>query len=1247
MKNTLHTLFNIEPGEEKLVTLNWLQSFFVGCPKLFTLMVANSLFLQHYSAEDLPFIYLASSLVVPLTGFIHLYFEKKLSFIKLQVSTLVILSVFSCTFFILLSLYPGNKWLIVALYIWLAVELAMADIILWSAANRMFTVRQSKRLFGFIGAGAIFTVVIGGFLTPFIIGWISTSGLLILSTIGFVLALCNLIVMHHFFRNKFTEEVKPSTPKAPIDSEISQKNSSSSGSQSLAAMFKNRYLILIFLVFAFFSQTIYLFVDNIFYQQMGANFHNADALASFIGQFWAFYGILSLLFRSFLAGRWMTNVGLLGGLMTSQVVVGICMGFLLFYNTLGLNTTVEAMVFFWLVAVTKQLERILTGAVTSPAYLTLYQPLSRTRRMRVQTLTESVVGPVGGMLTSLLLLLLTKLLGLETLQLAMVLLLIIGAYGIVCHATVKNYRTALTKALNRKGLVGTELSLDDNWSGQILEKGLESHRPKEILYCLKLLEDVNHPNLKVHLYKLLEHHDAEVREGIYQIIERLGFEDAYDHLATHLQVEHQPVLRGKLLRALAATGEIEAFDIVEPYLDDKAVEVRQGAMVGLVRYCGIEGAVSAGSTLMALQKSPSSAERQFAATVLGEIGISTFYRGLLSLLQDESVEVRRAALIAAGQLDNYKLWPLVIENLGFLPTREAAVKALLQARESAFKALEESYENTDSFKIRREIIHLYGRIKGKGAIRLLQGKLLEPNRNLRYEMLWSLYLCGYNVTSEEELQNIETLLKDERDYGTHILAAQYSLQQQTHSLMSALNYELKKVRMRLFLLLATIYPSEVIMKIWNNFSEDSIEKRDLALELLDNTVNKDHKSFALPILENNQRSYHHDDTLSSAERVLEIMTTPELWDNTWTRACAINDVRYLPMLSGLSLHLQALAEDADALIRETAAYVLESLRTPQNNTVMHKVQFQRGNFPTVEKVKMLKAVSIFSEIPDEILAEASPFLEPLELSAQECVFKKGELGTSMYIIVDGLLRVHDGEMTLAELGAGNIFGEFSALDPEPRTASITTIKPSYLFRLSQEELNNLMESHLEVAKGIIQILCQRLRNSLQQKKATMPAPPPKSSPDKPTEILSFSHEEDQLSLIEKVIILKTVSIFADTPDNILSEVATMTTEKFLHKDEMLFQKGEVGTSMYIVVSGKVRVHDGEQTIAKLGERALIGEMAVLSSEPRTASITALNDTLLLSLTQTALFELMWDQHKIVRGIIQVLIQRLRSLRKYG
>jgi signal-transduction protein with cAMP-binding, CBS, and nucleotidyltransferase domain len=64
---------------------------------------------------------------------------------------------------------------------------------------------------------------------------------------------------------------------------------------------------------------------------------------------------------------------------------------------------------------------------------------------------------------------------------------------------------------------------------------------------------------------------------------------------------------------------------------------------------------------------------------------------------------------------------------------------------------------------------------------------------------------------------------------------------------------------------------------------------------------------------------------------------------------------------------------------------------------------------TTEKADILKTVNIFAETPDEILAEVAELLEEVDFKAGETVFEKGAMGTSMYIIVAGRVRVHDGE----------------------------------------------------------------------------------------------------------------------------------------------------------------------------------------------------------------------------------------------
>lgn len=136
---------------------------------------------------------------------------------------------------------------------------------------------------------------------------------------------------------------------------------------------------------------------------------------------------------------------------------------------------------------------------------------------------------------------------------------------------------------------------------------------------------------------------------------------------------------------------------------------------------------------------------------------------------------------------------------------------------------------------------------------------------------------------------------------------------------------------------------------------------------------------------------------------------------------------------------------------------------------------------TVEKVLILSSVEIFSEIPGDVLVEVSAALKEQEVSAGETIIKKGEFGTSMYIIVSGKVRVHDNGKELSVLGDHDVFGELAALDPENRTASVTALEDTLLLKMRHEALMELIPSSVELARGIIRFLCRRFRKSISAK----------------------------------------------------------------------------------------------------------------------------------------------------------------------
>jgi uncharacterized protein len=129
----------------------------------------------------------------------------------------------------------------------------------------------------------------------------------------------------------------------------------------------------------------------------------------------------------------------------------------------------------------------------------------------------------------------------------------------------------------------------------------------------------------------------------------------------------------------------------------------------------------------------------------------------------------------------------------------------------------------------------------------------------------------------------------------------------------------------------------------------------------------------------------------------------------------------------------------------------------------------------VDKLITLKSVSMFAETTDEILDDIVGLLADDFCKAGETIFSQGDLGTCLYIIAEGKVRVHDGERTLNFLGKRDVFGEMSALDPEPRSATVTAVEDTHLFRLDREPLFDLMKNRSEVTQGIVHVLCGRLR----------------------------------------------------------------------------------------------------------------------------------------------------------------------------
>jgi CRP-like cAMP-binding protein/thioredoxin reductase len=139
----------------------------------------------------------------------------------------------------------------------------------------------------------------------------------------------------------------------------------------------------------------------------------------------------------------------------------------------------------------------------------------------------------------------------------------------------------------------------------------------------------------------------------------------------------------------------------------------------------------------------------------------------------------------------------------------------------------------------------------------------------------------------------------------------------------------------------------------------------------------------------------------------------------------------------------------------------------------------------VDQAFLIRAVQgyLFTEVPPGVLGELVGRAKVLDVARDQVVFKEGDRGDAFYLIRNGMVKIsrHSGdkEIVLAYLVAGNFFGETALLSEAPRTATVTTIFPSDLIRLSKRDFDAFLAEHPELrAKPLAKLEERRVQSLL-------------------------------------------------------------------------------------------------------------------------------------------------------------------------
>jgi HEAT repeat protein len=1049
----LITFFNIKPGEERVVGLLFLLAFILDLAFAFIQSMAFGIFLNEYGPASLPYSYIFVAIFGSLTAALYIKLGERVSFSRALLINLSFLGVFGV--FVWSGLRsPFSHYVSFILPFTYQVSTNLGYLVIWQLAGHLFNVQQGKRLFPLLITGQWLATIFGGLLVEPLVDRMGPINLLLPAVAIFGLA---ILVVHAITRSHLSRE----------SASVQSRDTPGSAKRN-TEFIRNHYARLIF-AFVTIWWIAYYVLDNIFAALATAQFADVNALTAFMGRLLSLMGAVALITSTVLTSRIIGRFGIRAGLLGEAVPATVIIGLLAISGNLSVTLTVM----FFLAALAKLINVALGFSLSQTAYTILYQALPDSIQARARVIGDGILQPVASGVAGISLLILTTGLSFNYLSLSYVYLVVAAGLLIIISLLSRGYVKALTQVITKRRLGESSTVIADPASVTLLQRRLQDPHPSVAMYAFTKLEDLDAQSIVQVLPDLIEHPAPELRREAFLRIERLHLRTAVVAVRRQLEIEANPFAKEAGLRAFAAITDARSSKELLDALQEKNILSVRGALIGLLKY---QDSVVAEEVLHRLCVSSLTADRILAAQVLGEVdGIKL--QGLDLLLRDRDPEVRCEALKAAAKSRLPALYPQILEACDSPETSRTAALALIDIGADVLPDVEVAFCQPDGPRQRLlTLSKVIGRIGGTRAHTLLRSRANSPDGEVRSHILNALSECGYRAKDPSE---VYPAIRMEVQRITWIRAAQADLSKvdRTALLSTALGQSAIRARDRVLLLLSLAFDANPMLRVRESILLGTTSQLTYALEIIDTQLPVEWKSMTIPLVEDltAQEQLHAlarifpQPQQSNEARLHALIAGSEGWQfSVWVRACAIYTAAHL---KAHSCHdaISAAATDSNILIRDTACRALIQLLpdTLEGNGTMLSI---------IEKVLILKTVDMFGQTPDDVLADVADLLEEVEVSEEETIFNKGDLGDSMYIIVDGRVRVHTPERILNYLGESDVFGEMALLDPEPRLASVTAAEPTRLLRLAQAPFFQLMAERPEVARGVIRVITRLLRD---------------------------------------------------------------------------------------------------------------------------------------------------------------------------
>ncbi len=1053
--------------EEETALFLWvaLLLFVIHVGNILFTNTAETAFLKRYGVQYLPIMYMINAVVTffimgVLTGIMaRMPDSRLLSYMLVGSGTVVGVLRFAIPL--------GWDLLYPVLFLLKSQLEVLLALVFWNMANDLFNTRQSKRIFPLISAGGVIGAILGSFATSPLAKLITLDNLLLAY---FVLSLVAAAVVHrmgHLYPTLLVrDQAAEKKGKGKLRTNIVQEF------RKILPLMKESTLIQVLIALSLMANIVITIINYQFNFAVNQNYATEGGMIRFFAVFRGFLNSISLvilLFVGKLYGKWGIPVALM--IHPFNYVIAFLALLFRFDIYSAMYARISTNVF--------------RTAINTPAMAILMGLFHPSQRAVVRPFLRGTVVRIGTLVGSGLILFLGDLF--HPRYLSIIALVCMGVWLAYDFILKRHYSRILLDLISKnmidlKSLAPGEavrIFRDKKMQAKLLESFLNS-RGKDCLWYGKLLRDQDVPGFDDAVLTVLKREDDRTRVGLLEFLSARSGKEAIPIFRDLADSVEPQLLLAMAKAANRFPPEISRDWNLEGFQSVSSPEIRGYFLAGLYgnapeKYLEV---------ISSFLRSKKPQERWAGVIASGESGNGAFVGALREMLAAEKeLDILCALFRSLWQLKDPQHNDAVLPYLSHPSDR---------VRLAALAAL---HIQGDPCLVR--VIALMG-----DATPEISAKAMEMIQNSDYQnplvLVESLSFPGqrvreglFKVLAELNVKDLDVYrfarLQVEKSYGC--LAISDRLRRLPQSprrdiLMDHLEQEKNSTVENILRVLSIQDASGQMRILWRGFSSGDPRRRANSIEALGNVVTPALGRILVPLLE----EMPAEDQLKIGNRHF---TLPDprvghgaLFLQLLAKGDWITSVLTLSLMAtegpgDLTIHsLVPFTRSENPHIRRMAATV-QRVWAPGVETGEEE---DRG-IDFIERIFQLRKIAVFEGLDVSKLAAIGSMVGEVVYSKGVAVFREGEPGEALFLIVEGEVSVsksrpskRDPGMEIGRIGIGEYFGEMAILEEAPRSATIQTTSSSRFLVLQKRDFIQIAEEHPKIALHICTVLSARIRN---------------------------------------------------------------------------------------------------------------------------------------------------------------------------